>query len=181
MKKILFLLCVIFSVSTALAQNSISGTVTDSNNQPLPGASVIEKGTSNGTTSDFDGNYSLTVGDNATLVVSFVGYKSTEVAVGGKSVVNVQLASDQELDEVIVTGSRTAARSSADTPLPVDVIGVKELQSTGQASFDKALQYRIPSFNTVQTPVNDATSLLDPYEIRNMGPSRTLILINGET
>jgi iron complex outermembrane receptor protein len=46
--------------------------------------------------------------------------------------------------------------------------------------FDKALQYKIPSFNTVQTPVNDATSLLDPYEIRNMGPSRTLILINGK-
>ena len=83
MKKILFLLCVIFSVSTALAQNSISGTVTDSNNQPLPGASVIEKGTSNGATSDFDGNFTLTVGDNATLVVSFVGYKSKEVAVGG--------------------------------------------------------------------------------------------------
>ena len=51
---------------------------------------------------------------------------------------------------------------------------------TGQATFDKALQYKIPSFNTVQTPVNDATSLLDPYEIRNMGPSRTLILINGK-
>ncbi len=47
-------------------------------------------------------------------------------------------------------------------------------------TFDKAPQYRIPSFNTVQTPVNDATSLLDPYEIRNMGPSRTLILINGK-
>jgi iron complex outermembrane receptor protein len=54
------------------------------------------------------------------------------------------------------------------------------LSSTGQSTFDKALQYRIPSFNTVQTPVNDATSLLDPYEIRNMGPSRTLILINGK-
>jgi iron complex outermembrane recepter protein len=54
------------------------------------------------------------------------------------------------------------------------------LNATGQATFDKALQYKIPSFNTVQTPVNDATSLLDPYEIRNMGPSRTLILINGK-
>ena len=180
MKKILFLLCVIFSISTAMAQNSISGTVTDSDNQPLPGASVVEKGTTNGTTTDFDGNYSLTVGDNATLVVSFVGYTSAEVAVAGKSVINITLNSGQELDEVIVTGSRTAPRSSADTPLPIDVVSVKELQSTGQATFDKALQYRIPSFNTVQTPVNDATSLLDPYEIRNMGPSRTLILINGK-
>jgi iron complex outermembrane receptor protein len=67
-----------------------------------------------------------------------------------------------------------------DTPLPVDILSNKDLRSTGQVSFDKALQYRVPSFNTVQTPVNDATSLLDPYEIRNMGPSRTLILINGK-
>jgi iron complex outermembrane receptor protein len=52
-------------------------------------------------------------------------------------------------------------------------LSAKDLASTGQATFDKALQYKIPSFNTVQTPVNDATSLLDPYEIRNMGPSRT--------
>ncbi|MFZ0599568.1 MAG: TonB-dependent receptor, partial [Flavobacterium sp.] len=64
--------------------------------------------------------------------------------------------------------------------LPIDVLSAKDLTSTGQATFDKALQYKIPSFNTVQTPVNDATSLLDPYEIRNMGPSRTLILINGK-
>jgi iron complex outermembrane receptor protein len=60
------------------------------------------------------------------------------------------------------------------------VVSARDLASTGQATFDKALQYKIPSFNTVQTPVNDATSLLDPYEIRNLGPSRTLILINGK-
>jgi iron complex outermembrane receptor protein len=60
------------------------------------------------------------------------------------------------------------------------VLSLKELHSAGQTTFDKALQYRVPSFNTVQTPVNDATALLDPYEIRNMGPSRTLILINGK-
>jgi iron complex outermembrane receptor protein len=81
---------------------------------------------------------------------------------------------------VVIVGSRTAPRSSIETALPIDVVGAKELTSTGQVTFDKALQYRIPSFNTVQTPVNDATSLLDPYEIRNMGPSRTLILINGK-
>jgi len=90
------------------------------------------------------------------------------------------MASGLELDEVVVTGSRTAPRSNTDTPLPIDMLPASELISTGQLTFDKALQYRIPSFNTVQTPVNDATSLLDPYEIRNMGPSRTLILINGK-
>jgi iron complex outermembrane receptor protein len=57
-------------------------------------------------------------------------------------------------------------------------LSAKDLASTGQATFDKDTVQN-PSFNTVQTPVNDAT-LLDPYEIRNMGPSRTLILINGK-
>jgi len=73
-----------------------------------------------------------------------------------------------------------AQRTITDTPLPVDVLSTKDITGTGQLTFDKALTYRVPSFNAVQTPVNDATSLLDPYEIRNMGPSRTLILINGK-
>ncbi len=84
------------------------------------------------------------------------------------------------LDDVVIVGTRTAPRSNTTTALPIDVLSAKDLTSTGQNTFDKALQYKIPSFNTVQTPVNDATSLLDPYEIRNMGPSRTLILINGK-
>jgi iron complex outermembrane receptor protein len=63
--------------------------------------------------------------------------------------------------------------------LPIDVLSAKDLASTGQATLIKHYSTN-PSFNTVQTPVNDATSLLDPYEIRNMGPSRTLILINGK-
>lgn len=99
---------------------------------------------------------------------------------------NVAFAQEKEkeqegtLEDVVVVGTRTAPRSSTTSALPIDVLSAKDLTSTGQTTFDKALQYKIPSFNTVQTPVNDATSLLDPYEIRNMGPSRTLILINGK-
>jgi iron complex outermembrane receptor protein len=147
---------------------------------PLAGVNIVEKGTTNGTTSDFDGNYSININDDSKLVFSYIGFATQEVSTAGKTTINVQLSEGMQLDEFIVVGSRTAPRSNADTPLPVDVIGAKDLGSTGQATFDKALQYRIPSFNTVQTPVNDATSLLDPYEIRNMGPSRTLILINGK-
>ncbi|WP_291964539.1 TonB-dependent receptor [Maribacter sp.] len=161
-------------------QNSISGKVTDDSGMPLAGVNIVEKGTTNGTTSDFDGNYTINISNNAKLVFSYIGFATQEISTAGKNTINVQLSEGMQLDEFIVVGSRTAPRSNTDTPLPVDVVGVKELTSTGQATFDKALQYRIPSFNTVQTPVNDATSLLDPYEIRNMGPSRTLILINGK-
>ena len=170
----------LLSVSIAFAQYTVTGTVKDEAGLPLAGVNIVEKGTTNGTSTNFDGNYEISVEDNATLVFSYVGFATTEIKVNGQTTINAVLAEGMQLEEFIVVGSRTAPRSNADTPLPVDVIGAKELTSTGQMTFDKALQYRIPSFNTVQTPVNDATSLLDPYEIRNMGPSRTLILINGK-
>ncbi|WP_238857774.1 TonB-dependent receptor [Poritiphilus flavus] len=155
--------------------------VTGPGGEPLPGVNIVEKGTSNGTSTDFDGNFDLKVSSYpAILVFSSVGYSTKEVAVSTASKITVVLDEGVQLEEIIMVGSRALARSSTDTPLPVDIVGVKELQSTGQMTFDKTLQYRIPSFNTVQTPVNDATSLLDPYEIRNMGPSRTLILIDGK-
>ena len=167
-------------VSINFATSQVTGKVSGSDGTPIAGVNVVEKGTSNGAISDFDGNYQISAASNATLVFSYVGYETQEVAVANQTVVNVTLQDGSSLDEVILVGSRTAPRSNADSPLPVDVLQAKELSSTGQATFDKALQYKIPSFNTVQTPVNDATSLLDPYEIRNMGPSRTLILINGK-
>ena len=122
----------------------------------------------------------MDVNDGAVLVFSYVGYGTSEIDFSAQSNLDVILADSQQLKEVVLTGSRTAPRSNVDSALPIDVVSSKDLAMTGQATFDKALQYRIPSFNTVQTPVNDATSLLDPYEIRNMGPSRTLILINGK-
>jgi len=143
---------------------------------------VVEKGnTSNGIVSDDNGEFSITVESlPASLVVSSMGFATRTIRVTNASFLTIVVKEDNALDEVVLTGSRTPARSNTKSPLPIDVVSAKDLISTGQTSFDKALQYKIPSFNTVQTPVNDATSLLDPYEIRNMGPSRTLILINGK-
>ena len=91
-------------------------------------------------------------------------------------------AATDDIQKVVIvsTGSRGGQRTVVDAPVPVDIFSSKELTKSGQNTLDKALGFRVPSFNTVQTPVNDATSLLDPYEIRNMGPSRALILINGK-
>jgi iron complex outermembrane receptor protein len=165
-------------VSNVILAQEVTGVVTDETG-PLPGVSIVVKGTTIGTTTNFDGQYSINAGNGDTLIFSYVGFDTQRIKVSG-SVLNVSMKSGVELEEVVLVGSRTAPRSNSDTPLPIDVVSAKELTSTGQITFDKALQYRIPSFNTVQTPVNDATSLLDPYEIRNMGPSRTLILINGK-
>jgi iron complex outermembrane receptor protein len=180
MKKIAVLLF-LFNTLAIFAQQQISGVVKDNTGTPLPGVNIVEKGTNNGVSTDIDGSYKITVKQGASLVFTYMGFNSvTKLANASQIDVSLSEESGQNLDEVVVTGSRTAARSNTTSALPIDILSSKDLTSTGQATFDKALQYKIPSFNTVQTPVNDATSLLDPYEIRNMGPSRTLILINGK-
>jgi iron complex outermembrane recepter protein len=181
-------LCIIFLFITVLyaqANGGVSGKVT-SNGTALVGVSVIANPSGLGATTDVDGKYalSLSAGDYV-LSFSSVGYTTRNITVkivdGEQKTLDVALTQKEESAEtVVVVGSRSIPRSSANSPLPVDNFDAKTLKTTGQITFDKALQYRVPSFNTVQTPVNDATSLLDPYEIRNMGPSRTLILINGK-
>ncbi|AXT59882.1 TonB-dependent receptor [Aquimarina sp. AD10] len=180
MKKLTFILFVL-SVCFGFSQQTVTGVIRDADGSPLPGVNIIEKGTSNGATTDFDGKYSIDVSNaESILIFSYVGFNTQEISVNSKTVIDVTLASGAQLEEIILVGSRALPRSNTTSSLPVDVLPANELVSTGQITFDKALQYKIPSFNTVQTPVNDATSLLDPYEIRNMGPSRTLILVNGK-
>ena len=170
-----------FMLPLGLMAQTIEGKVTDSSGAGLPYMNVIEKGTSNGVTTNDNGEFSIIVKNlPTTLVVSSMGFATKSVKVTQPSYLTIVVNEDNSLNEVVVTGSRTPQRSNTKSPLPIDIVSAKDLVSTGQTTFDKALQYKIPSFSTVQTPVNDATSLLDPYEIRNMGPSRTLILINGK-
>ncbi len=177
-----FLLLTLFALPSLVhAQEVVSGSVADESGEPLIGVNVLEKGTLNGTITDLDGKYSFKVTKlPATIVFSYIGFAEQSMDITEGGTIDITMAEGLGLEEVLVTGTRTAPRSSTSTPLPIDVVSAKELTATGQNSFDKALTYKIPSFNSVNTPVNDATSLLDPYEIRNMGPSRTLILINGK-
>ena len=99
----LFLLC-LFPLG-AMAQSAVKGTVNDDSGEPIIGASVVEKGTTNGTVTDFDGNFALNVKSGATLVVSYIGYTTQEIAVNGQSTINVTLKEDNALlDEVVVVG-----------------------------------------------------------------------------
>jgi iron complex outermembrane receptor protein len=184
-KQIYCLLLTAILLQTVAFSQKISGTVT-SKTGPVSGASIVVSPSGKGTTTDEAGKYSLGL-NPGTYTVSFSssGFAIKKVivklAADENKTVDVELElATTSLEDVIVVGSRSLPRSSANSPLPVDNFDSKTLKATGQTTFDKALQYRVPSFNTVQTPVNDATSLLDPYEIRNMGPSRTLILINGK-
>lgn len=172
-------------VPVGLMAQTLTGTVS-SEGAPLIGATVVAKGTLRGTVTDANGRYSLKL-DAGTYQITFslLGYatrtESVTLAANEERQLSVQLQVQAlEKEAVVVVGTRASTRTVTDSPLPIDVLQAREISTTGQNSFDKILQYRVPSFNTVQTPVNDATALLDPWELRNMGVGRTLILINGK-
>ncbi len=182
--RVIATLIALFSTTILFAQNTVTGKVTDIKGKGISGASVTA-GSGLGAQTNEEGNYSLLLPNGAaTIVVSSVGYGtlSKVITISGNSSVNFTLLeSTADLGEIILTtGTRSMPRSSINTPLPIDVLSSADLKLTAQTTFDKQLQYRVPSFNTINTPVNDATTLLDPYEIRNLGPSRTLVLINGK-
>jgi len=185
MKKVLTPLTIVIFllISITSVGQTVRGRVIDAvTSAPLVGASVKVVGASGGASTDADGRFSINVASNGQLDVSYVGYETKRVPVNNQTELLILLNNVSSIlsDVVISTGARASARTLTSTPLPVDVISSTDIKTTGQPTFDKALQYRVPSFNSVNTPVNDATTLLDPYEIRNLGPSRTLILINGK-
>ena len=103
MKHLYLLMSFVLAMQSSLAQRTITGIVSDEFGVPLPGATILEEGTSNGTTTDFDGNYSITVEDGATLSASYVGYQATSILVDGQDQINFTLTEGNQLDEVIVT------------------------------------------------------------------------------
>lgn len=105
MRKFFFTLTLCFSlIAGAMAQHQVTGTVTDSDGIGVPGASVVQKGTTNGTITNANGNYSISVPSDATISYSFVGMKTVEEPVNGRSSINVEMVSDEVgLEEVVVT------------------------------------------------------------------------------
>ncbi|WP_299433738.1 TonB-dependent receptor [uncultured Maribacter sp.] len=168
------------TVNLTVFQNIVKGKVTDESGAPLGGVNIIEKGTTNGTTTDFDGNYELKVGDAATLVYSYIGFGKQEEVVSGRSLINVSLIEGEALDEVIMVGNRSKPRTALQSAVPIDNIGVSELRNTGQPTVDKMLTYKVPSFNSTNQTISDATAHFDPADLRGLGPSRTLVLVNGK-
>ncbi len=105
MKRILLLstLFVLANAFNAMSQQTVSGKITDSDGETLPGVNVVVKGTTTGTTTDLDGNYRISVEENGTLVISYVGFETQEISVGVRSVIDVTLGGVTELQEVVVT------------------------------------------------------------------------------
>ena len=137
---------------------TVSGVVTDDTGSPLPGVNVVEKGTTNGTSTDFDGNYSINVDANATLVFSSLGYKTKEVGVNGRSTVNTSIAEDaSELDEVVVTalGIRKETKALGYSLTEVDA---EEIATIKTPNAINSLQGKIAGVNISQNATGAAGS-----------------------
>ncbi|PIX06682.1 MAG: TonB-dependent receptor [Flavobacteriales bacterium CG_4_8_14_3_um_filter_35_10] len=181
MKKFYLMLFIGLITSSLFAQKTVTGTVTDESNQPLAGASVVEKGTTNGVTTDFDGKFSISVKEMATLEFSFTGYYPQQVTVGKSNTINIQLKEGVQLEEVQIVGSRNAKRTVTDSPVPVDIIDVAEIATkNGKVEVNDILQYAAPSFNATKQSGSDGADHIVPASLRGLGPDQTLVLINGK-
>lgn len=166
----------------AFAQSAVSGKVTDEAGEPCVGANVLIKGTTTGTMTDLDGNYSLTdVRKGAILVFSSIGYTSQEVRLGSSSVVNVVLKSDADfLNEVVIVGYGTAKRK--DLTGSLTQIDNKLIASQNSSSATKALEGAVPGIVYASVdgqPGNDAGLRVRGLGSTNVGASNALVIIDG--
>lgn len=175
------IICLASTAAWGQAATTLTGQVKDAAGQPVIGASIVEKGTNNGTSTDANGRFTLRA-RTATpkLVISSLGYTSQEVA--GTSGLSVTLADNStSLDAVQVVGSRSQNRSVTDSPSPVDIIDVREVTAkTGQLDVNQLLQFVAPSFNSNRQTGADGADHVDPASLRGLGPDQTLVLVNGK-
>ena len=154
-------------MSTAAWAQTVSGTVTDENNQPFLGATVLVQGTNRGTTTDFEGKYRINAEEGETLIFSYVGYGKQSILIGADTTIDVQMAVDNELDEIIVIGYGTTTKetfvgtatkvtsedieskstTNISQALAGEVAGVTVINSSGQPG--SASEIRIRGFGSI--------------------------------
>lgn len=140
----------LLSVASVNQEKTVTGTVLDENGEPLIGVTVLVKGTTSGTVTDFDGKFSLSVLQGAQLEISYIGYKSQLVTVGNQKNLVVRMASDAELlDEVVVVGYGTMKKS--DLTGSVASVSSEKIASRGTTSLQDALQGMVPGVNITQS------------------------------
>jgi len=142
--KLSMLLVALLSLcSAAYAQESVSGKVTDENGAPVAGANIVEKGTTNGTLSDAEGKYALKMsGSNTSIVITFIGYATQEIAVAGRATVDISLTPDvSALQEVVVTGYTSERK--ADVVAAISQVSALNTVAIPQSDIGQALQGRV--------------------------------------
>jgi TonB-linked SusC/RagA family outer membrane protein len=164
---------------TVFAQQKVTGTVVDASDEPVIGASVSEKGTTNGISTNTDGQFTLTVSPGAVLQVSYLGYVTQEIAVGNRTDLSITLEEDiKVMDEVVVIGYGVIKK--ADLSGSVASVGGEKLASIQATSVSQALQGSMPGVQVTRSnSMPGAGATIRVRGITTIGTSDPLILVDG--
>ena len=180
MKKYLCIVFCLLTVTCAWAEKErVSGVVSDNTN-PLIGATVVEKGTENGTVTDLDGNFELTIEKGAVLVVSYMGYQTKNVATKGKSVLKIELEEDSKmLEDVVVVGYGTMKKR--DVTGSISSLGEKELMGNKPVNVATALQGKVSGLEVVTSsePGSASNIRIRGASTLNAEGSTPLFIVDG--
>ncbi|MDO5977604.1 SusC/RagA family TonB-linked outer membrane protein [Flavivirga spongiicola] len=182
MNKGLLILSLVLTFSVHAQEISVNGIITDATGQPLPGASVVVKGTNNGVSSNFDGKYSIKTNTSDTLIFSFIGYLTQEVLVSNNNTIDIVLQEDTSiLDEVVIVGYGTQKRenlTAAVSSVNLDKVDAKPITNLGQAL--QGMSAGVTSIQSSSQPGSSGSSIrirgLNTLGTTNNTP---LIVIDG--
>ncbi len=160
------------------AQKSVSGTVIEDDGTPLIGASVLIKGTSSGTVTDLDGNFTISVpSDDATLVVSYTGYLTQEVTLSGETSIKIVLETGVGLDEIVVTGYSVGNKRS--TTGAVSTIKSRDLTAVPSGNVEQQLQGRAPGVTVITNGQPGTSSIVRVRGFGAFGGNEPLYVVDG--
>ena len=178
LSKNLFFVLLLVSSSFAFAQDSISGNVSDDEGNPIPGATVIVEGTTQGTTTDFDGNYSISADSNQSLQFSSLGFTPQTVLVGTQSSIDINLVPNAEaLDEIIVTGYGTETKRESTGA--ISTVKAADLAIIPSGNIEQQFQGRIPGVTVISNGAPGSTSQIRVRGFGAFGGNEPLYIVDG--
>lgn len=180
-RTLLMLVLILIGTSVFAQTKQVTGVVKDATGETVIGASVVEKGTTNGVITDFDGVFELTVSENAVLQISYIGYQTQEVKVAGKTTLDITLREDTEmLEEVVVVGYGAQKKESVIGA--ISQVTSKDLLSTPSANISQAISGKITGVITSQTsgaPGADDAQIYIRGRATFAGDAQPLVLVDG--
>ena len=183
MKQILMIMAMMATAFISNGQETnFTGKVKDEQGKPLAGASISIKGSKVKTQTSNNGAFSIKATIGNILVVSFSGFSNQSYTLKDNNPIDIQLSvSNNELNEVVVLGTRSVGRTKLESVSPVDLFDLKTLTSeVPQTNLTDILNHVAPSFNSTTQTVADGSDHIDPATVRGLGPDQTLVLINGK-